>query len=89
MVSRDAAPLLSLRDVEVTFTTEAGRAVAARGVSFDVMPGETVAIEDSLAEFVDGDGGEPSGHGSCSGRSGVSESSNGDGGLWLLLWLWR
>ncbi|WNB87020.1 ABC transporter ATP-binding protein [Cellulomonas sp. ATA003] len=37
-------PLLSLRDVEVTFTTEAGPTVAARGVSFDVLPGETVAI---------------------------------------------
>jgi peptide/nickel transport system ATP-binding protein len=44
VVTRDAAPLLSLRDVEVTFTTEAGSAVAAKGVSFDVMPGETVAI---------------------------------------------
>jgi peptide/nickel transport system ATP-binding protein len=37
-------PLLRLRDVEVTFTTEAGSATAARGVTFDVMPGETVAI---------------------------------------------
>ncbi|WP_311836249.1 ABC transporter ATP-binding protein [Cellulomonas fimi] len=38
------SPLLSLRDVEVTFTTEAGSLPAARGVSFDVHPGETVAI---------------------------------------------
>ncbi|WP_298459913.1 ABC transporter ATP-binding protein [uncultured Cellulomonas sp.] len=37
-------PLLSLRDVEVTFTTEAGPATAVRGASFDVLPGETVAI---------------------------------------------
>ncbi|WP_246131235.1 dipeptide ABC transporter ATP-binding protein [Cellulomonas aerilata] len=44
MVSTGATPLLSLRDVEVTFTTEAGPATAARGVTFDVMPGETVAI---------------------------------------------
>ncbi len=44
MTSRAAAPLLSLRDVEVTFTTEAGSATAARGVAFDVLPGETVAI---------------------------------------------
>ena len=39
-----AEPLLSLRDLEVTFTTEAGPAVAVRGAGFDVMPGETVAI---------------------------------------------
>jgi peptide/nickel transport system ATP-binding protein len=44
MTRTAATPLLSLRDVEVTFTTEAGSAVAAKGVSFDVMPGETVAI---------------------------------------------
>jgi peptide/nickel transport system ATP-binding protein len=44
VVRSGAAPLLSLQDVEVTFTTEAGPAVAARGVTFDVMPGETVAI---------------------------------------------
>ena len=40
----DPRPLLSLRDVEVTFTTSAGPLAAARGVSFDVFGGETVAI---------------------------------------------
>jgi peptide/nickel transport system ATP-binding protein len=40
----ETTPLLRLRDVEVTFRTEAGSTVAARGVSFDVLPGETVAI---------------------------------------------
>jgi len=38
------SPLLSLRDVGVTFTTSAGPLAATRGVSFDVFPGETVAI---------------------------------------------
>ncbi|MCL3862005.1 ABC transporter ATP-binding protein [Actinotalea sp. K2] len=37
-------PLLSLRDLEVTFTTEHGAMKAVRGASFDVMAGETVAI---------------------------------------------
>ena len=37
-------PLLSLRDLEVTFRTEAGSTTAVRGVSFDVGRGETVAI---------------------------------------------
>ena len=39
-----APPLLSIRDLEVTFRTEAGRATALRGVSFDVHAGETVAV---------------------------------------------
>lgn len=39
-----ATPLLSIRDLEVTFTTEQGSATAVRGASFDVMPGETVAV---------------------------------------------
>ncbi|WP_052425928.1 dipeptide ABC transporter ATP-binding protein [Cellulomonas carbonis] len=39
-----ATPLLSIRDLEVTFTTQQGSATAVRGASFDVMPGETVAI---------------------------------------------
>ncbi|QGQ19214.1 dipeptide ABC transporter ATP-binding protein [Cellulomonas sp. JZ18] len=37
-------PLLSIRDLEVTFRTEAGSAVAVRGASFDVHAGETVAV---------------------------------------------
>jgi peptide/nickel transport system ATP-binding protein len=37
-------PLLSIQDLEVTFTTDAGSAVAVKGVSFDVRAGETVAI---------------------------------------------
>jgi len=37
-------PLLSIRDLEVTFRTEAGRATAVRGVSFDVHAGQTVAV---------------------------------------------
>jgi len=39
-----AAPLLSIRDLEVTFTTDQGSNVAVRGASFDVLPGETVAV---------------------------------------------
>ena len=38
------SPLLSLRDLEVTFRTEAGSTTAVRGVSFDVHPGQTVAV---------------------------------------------
>lgn len=37
-------PLLSIRDLEVTFRTEAGSATAVRGVSFDVQAGQTVAV---------------------------------------------
>ncbi len=37
-------PLLSIRDLEVTFRTEAGPTVAARGVTFDVHAGQTVAV---------------------------------------------
>lgn len=37
-------PLLRLRDLEVTFRTEAGPTTAVRGVSFDVRAGETVAV---------------------------------------------
>ncbi|GIG39438.1 dipeptide ABC transporter ATP-binding protein [Cellulomonas phragmiteti] len=37
-------PLLSIRDLEVTFRTEAGSATAVRGVSFDVRAGQTVAV---------------------------------------------
>lgn len=42
--SATKTPLLSVRNLEVTFKTEAGPHVAARDVSFDVMPGQTVAI---------------------------------------------
>ncbi|MBD7916982.1 ABC transporter ATP-binding protein [Cellulomonas sp. Sa3CUA2] len=38
------APLLSIRDLEVTFRTEAGSATVVRGVSFDVHAGQTVAV---------------------------------------------
>ncbi|MCC2319823.1 dipeptide ABC transporter ATP-binding protein [Cellulomonas xiejunii] len=37
-------PLLSIRDLEVTFRTESGSATAVRGVSFDVHAGQTVAV---------------------------------------------
>ena len=39
-----ATPLLSIRDLEVTFRTESGSATAVRGVSFDVHAGQTVAV---------------------------------------------
>ncbi|WP_395829019.1 dipeptide ABC transporter ATP-binding protein [Elstera sp.] len=39
-----AAPLLSLRDVAVTFALPGGPVEAVKGVSFDVMPGSTVAL---------------------------------------------
>lgn len=37
-------PVLSVRDLNVSFATEAGRVDAVRGVSFDVWPGRTFAI---------------------------------------------
>ncbi|MFY8105342.1 MAG: dipeptide ABC transporter ATP-binding protein [Elstera sp.] len=42
--SPTASPLLSLRDVAVTFALPGGPVEAVKGVSFDVMPGSTVAL---------------------------------------------
>ncbi|MFS0852603.1 dipeptide ABC transporter ATP-binding protein [Microbacterium sp. 179-I 3D4 NHS] len=40
----DQVPLLSVRDLTVAFRTQEGMREVLHGVSFDVMPGETVAI---------------------------------------------
>lgn len=37
-------PLLSVRDLEVAFPSEAGRVHAVRGVDFDLLPGRTLGI---------------------------------------------
>ncbi|GAA1172368.1 ABC transporter ATP-binding protein [Nesterenkonia xinjiangensis] len=37
-------PVLSYRDIHVTFTTEFGHVDAVKGVSFDIGPGEVVAV---------------------------------------------
>ena len=37
-------PLLSVRDLQVTYRSEAGSVPAVRGVSFDVAPGETLGL---------------------------------------------
>jgi peptide/nickel transport system ATP-binding protein len=37
-------PVLSVRDLRVSFPSEAGRVDAVRGVSFDLKPGETLGI---------------------------------------------
>ncbi len=39
-----AEPLLSIRDLDIDFATSHGPVKAVRGASFDVYPGETVAI---------------------------------------------
>lgn len=38
------APLVSVRDLEVVFQTNNGDVPAVRGISFDIFPGESVAI---------------------------------------------
>ncbi|WP_336649053.1 ABC transporter ATP-binding protein [Microbacterium sp. MMO-10] len=38
------APLLSVRDLHVSFASESGRVDAVRGVSFDLEPGRTLSI---------------------------------------------
>ena len=40
----DETATLSVRDLQVTFPSEAGPVEAVRGVSFDVHPGEVVGI---------------------------------------------
>jgi oligopeptide/dipeptide ABC transporter ATP-binding protein len=42
--ARDAAPLLAVRDLRVSFATAAGRVRALDGVDLDVLPGETLAV---------------------------------------------
>ena len=40
----EQVPLLSIRDLSVAFRTQEGLREVLHGVSFDIMPGETVAI---------------------------------------------
>ncbi|MEV7418613.1 ABC transporter ATP-binding protein [Streptomyces sp. NPDC089919] len=39
-----AAPVLSVRDLEISFPSEAGPVAAVRGVDFDLLPGRTLGI---------------------------------------------
>ncbi|MYX40848.1 ATP-binding cassette domain-containing protein, partial [Streptomyces sp. SID89] len=39
-----ARPVLSVRDLKVTFPSEAGPVQAVRGVGFDLMPGRTLCV---------------------------------------------
>jgi peptide/nickel transport system ATP-binding protein len=41
---REGRPILSFQDVSVTFATEFGPVEAVKGVSFDIKPGEVVAL---------------------------------------------
>ncbi|MEU9856076.1 ABC transporter ATP-binding protein [Streptomyces sp. NPDC047974] len=43
-LTRSAAPVLSVRDLRVSFPSEAGRVDAVRGVSFDLRAGRTLAV---------------------------------------------
>jgi microcin C transport system ATP-binding protein len=38
------APLLSVADLHIAFATEAGAVEAVRGISFDILPGQTLAL---------------------------------------------
>ncbi|WP_406509995.1 dipeptide ABC transporter ATP-binding protein [Streptomyces sp. NBC_00212] len=40
----DATPVLSVRDLRISFPSEAGPVEAVRGVSFDLLPGRTLGI---------------------------------------------
>ncbi|MFE6662616.1 dipeptide ABC transporter ATP-binding protein [Streptomyces sp. NPDC057697] len=40
----DATPVLSVRDLRITFPSEAGPVEAVRGVGFDLLPGRTLGI---------------------------------------------
>ncbi|MFD8394478.1 dipeptide ABC transporter ATP-binding protein [Streptomyces sp. NPDC059680] len=40
----DAVPVLSVRDLRISFPSEAGTVAAVRGVSFDLLPGRTLCI---------------------------------------------
>ncbi|MFC9844732.1 dipeptide ABC transporter ATP-binding protein [Streptomyces sp. NPDC060223] len=42
--STDATPVLSVRDLRISFPSEAGPVEAVRGVSFDLLPGRTLGI---------------------------------------------
>jgi oligopeptide/dipeptide ABC transporter ATP-binding protein len=44
MSGKDVQPLLKVRDLAVDFATYGGRVQAVRGVSFDVFPGEVLAV---------------------------------------------
>jgi peptide/nickel transport system ATP-binding protein len=44
MTDTDTAPILRVRDLVTTFHTDSGPVEAVRGIGFDVMPGETLAI---------------------------------------------